>query len=156
MIKGDVTKCPYCFHQLDPELLEEKINKVVYCDSCKQRCRVRLNAKHRLYVKKYPFKPKKPSQCELKAKKVEEDNAFLISLAKKCIMMHKKKKKFRQEDLDEFFLHCGRRQVIKMRDDFIFQATLMGYDAFQLLRFFEANNARKAIVYTRLKTKQYQ
>jgi hypothetical protein len=156
MIKGDITKCPYCFHQLDPELLEEKINRVIYCDSCKERCRALLNTKHRIYIKKYPVKPRKPRSHEIKAKKVEEDNEFLIGLAKKCIMAHKMKKKFRQSDLDEFFLNSGRRQVAKMRDDFIFQASIMGYDCYQILKFFEANNARKAIIYTRLKTKQYQ
>jgi hypothetical protein len=156
MIKGDVTKCPYCFYQLDPKLVEEKIYRVLYCNSCGQRCTVRLNAKHRVYVAKHPKRPIQLNVFQVKAKQIQEDNEFLKELAKKCIMAHKMKKKFRQADLDEFFFNSGRRQVIKMRDDFIFQASIMGYDCYQLLKFFESNNARKAIIGTRLKAKQYK
>jgi hypothetical protein len=156
MIKGDITKCPYCFHQLDPELLEEKINRVVYCDSCKQRCRAKLNVKHRLYVIKYPFKPRKPTKFKCEAEQIKKDNDFLLSLAKKCIMANKLKKKFRDADMNEFFHHSGRKQVQLMRDDFMFQAYMMGYSSYQILKFFEFNNAMKNAITARLKAKQYQ
>lgn len=156
MIKGDITKCPYCFHQFDPELLEEKIDRVVYCESCKERCIVRINAKCRLYIKKHPFKPRKPTKFEAEAEQIKKDNEFLFSLAKKCIMANKAKKKFRDADMEEFLHHSGRRQVQLIRDDFMFQAYMMGYTSYQILKFFEFNNARKNAMIARLKAKQYQ
>lgn len=156
MIKGDITKCPYCFHQFDPELLEERINRVVYCEGCKERCVVRMNTKCRIHIKKHPFKPRKPTKRELEVEQIKKDNDFLFSLAKKCIMANKAKKKFKPADMDEFLHHSNRKQVQLMRDDFLFQACMMGYSPYQVLKFFELNNARKNAVVTRIKAKQYQ
>ena len=156
MIKGDITKCPYCFNEFDSELLEEKIDKVVYCGKCNERCRVMLNSKSRLYIKKYPFKPRKPTKFESEAEQIKKDNDFLFSLAKKCIMANKAKKKFRDADMQEFLHHSGRKQVQLMRDDFMFQSYMMGYSSYQILKFFEFNNAMKNAMIARLKAKQYQ
>ena len=156
MIKGDITKCPYCFNQFDPELLEEKINRVVYCENCKERCNVKMNTKHRIYIKKHPFKPRKPTKHEVEAGQIKKDNDFLFSLAKKCIMANKEKKKFRDSDMQEFLHHSGRRQVQLMRDDFMFQAYMMGYSSYQILKFFEFNIAMKNAMIARLKAKQYK
>lgn len=156
MIRGDVDKCPYCFHRFDPDLLEEKINRVVYCESCKKRCIVRMNAKCRIYISKKPFKPRKPTKFEVEAEQIKKDNDFLFSLAKKCIMANKAKKKFRDADMQEFLHHSNRKQVQLMRDDFMFQAYMMGYTSYQILKFFELNNARKNAMIARLKAKQYQ
>ena len=156
MIKGDVTKCPYCFNEFDPDLLEEKINRVVYCESCKERCVVKMNTKCRIYIKKYPFKPRKPTKFETEAEQIKKDNDFLFNLAKKCIMANKAKKKFRDADMQEFLHHSNRTQVQLMRDDFMFQAYMMGYTSYQILKFFELNNARKNAMIARLKAKQYQ
>jgi hypothetical protein len=156
MIRGDVTKCPYCFNEFDPDLLEEKINRVVYCESCKERCVVKMNTKCRIYIKKYPFKPRKPTKFEIEAEQIKKDNDFLFSLAKKCIMANKAKKKFRDADMQEFLHYSNRKQVQLMRDDFMFQAYMMGYTSYQILKFFELNNARKNAMIARLKAKQYQ
>lgn len=156
MIKGDRTKCPYCFNQFDPSLLEEKIDRVVYCEKCNERCLVRLSAKYRLYILKHPFKPRKPRKWEIDIELVKKDDDFLIGLAKKCIMLHKMKKKFRQEDLDEFFYRSGRAQVVKIREDFIFQAFMMGYTVNQIAKFFDLHKARKNKMTLALRAKQYK